>query len=205
MPDSGPPPATDPSVDPNVVHLPFLVDDYFVPNGCFGDGNCGGGVLSINSRACLDRPATAQGVCRLYTYTPLAEGSPGYQGFLGVLFQGVGPTGEVDIGHVPGLAVQPGAKRVVFWAWVGATSGDVDVAFRAGGANNWEGRSDASLPYRDSFGVPKDVTLHKEFQKFTIELSGVTYSEVVSPFGWAITAIGRTPPIELYIADVRWE
>ncbi len=202
-PDQGPPPATDPSVDPNVVHVPFLVDDYFVPNGCFGDGDCGGGVISINSRACLDRPASAQGVCRLYTYTPLAAGAPGFQGYLGILFQDVGAKSEGHIGRVPPLAVQPGAKHSVFWAWVG--SGSVEVSFRAGGANNWEGKTDASLPYRDTFGVPKDVTLTKDFQKITIDLADVTYGDVVSPFGWAITTHGRTEPIQLYIADVRWE
>ncbi len=185
------------------MHVPFLVDDYFVPNGCFGDADCGGDVISINSRACLDRPATAQGVCRLYTYSPLAEGAPGYKGFLGILFQDVGPLGEGDIGKVPGLAVQPGAQRVVFWAWVG--SGSAEVHFRAGGANNWENVTDPSLPYRDTFGVPKDATLTKDFQKISIDLSGVTYSDVVSPFGWAITAQGRSEPFELYIADIRWE
>ncbi len=115
----------------------------------------------------------------------------------------MGPIGEGDIGYVPPLAVQPGAQRVVFWAWVG--SGSVDVAFRAGGANNWNNVSDASLPYRDSFGVPKPATLTKDFQKITIDLSGVTYSDVVSPFGWAIESDGRTDPIDLYIADIRWE
>ena len=45
----------------------------------------------------------------------------------------------------------------MFWAKVG--SGTLDVAFRAGGANNWDGETNSSLPYRDTFGVPGDVTL----------------------------------------------
>jgi len=199
VPDDGPPPA----YDPNVLRLPFLVDDYFVPNGCFGDGNCQGDVIDIDSRGCQDRPAGVQSVCRLYTYRPLAEGAPGYQGFLGILFQDVGPTGQSDIGRVPGLPVQPGAKRAVFWAKVG--SGSVKVAFRSGGANNWEGETDPALPYKDDFGVPRDVTLSKDYEQISIDLSGATYENVVSPFGWAIESAGTTEPIQLFIADLRWE
>jgi hypothetical protein len=199
LPDNGPPA----HVDPNVLRLPFLVDDYFVPSGCFGDGNCQGAVISIDSRACGDRPATVQGVCRVYTYTPLAERTPGYQGFLGILFQDVGLGGESQIGRVPGLPVQAGAKRAVFWAKVGA--GSIKVAFRSGGANNWDGQTDPTLPYKDDFGVPADVTLTKDYQQISIDLSTVTYHDVVSPFGWAIESKGRTDSIALYIADLRWE
>ena len=201
--DLGPPSDVDPSLDPNQLRLPFLVDDYFVPNGCFGDGDCGSGVISINSRACQDRPASVQGACRLYTYSPMVVGTPGYKGYLGILFQDVGPMGESQIGKVAGLPVQAGAKRVVFLAKV--SSGSVDVAFRAGGANNWEGKTDASLPYHDTFGVPADVTVTKDYTQISIDLTGVTYDDVVSPFGWAITSNGRTEPVELYIADLRWE
>lgn len=202
VPDTAPPA----DLDPNVIRLPFLVDDYFVPNGCFGDGNCDGGVLDINSRGCLDPPAMIQGVCRRYTYKPLRPGAPDYKGYLGILFQDVGPGGESGLGKVPGLPVQAGAQRVVFWAWVGA--GELEVAFRAGGDNNWEGATDPSLPYKDSFGVPGDVTLTKDYQQITIDLSGATYDDVVSPFGWAIVTKDLVDPpavIELYIADVRWE
>ena len=190
------------SSDPDFVRLPFLVDTYYVPSGCFGDANCQGAVLDIDSRACRDRLPSAQSVCRRYTYTPLAADAPGYQGFLGILFQDVGP-GEVDIGKVPGLPIEPGAKRVTFLAAVGA--GSVEVAFRAGGANNWEGRTDPALPYKDDFGVGKDVVLDTKFQAVEIDLSGVTYEDVVSPFGWAIESNGRTDAIELFIDDLRWE
>lgn len=190
-------------VDPERLRLPFLVDDYFVPNGCFGDDNCQGGVIDIDDRACGDRPASAQGSCRRYEYRPLSADAPGYQGYLGILFQDVAPDGENGIGRVPGLPVEPGAKRVVFWARVG--SGSVDVAFRAGGANNWEGMTDDELPYKDDFGVPWDVTLTTELQRIEIDLTDVTYDTVVSPFGWAIVSEGRTDPIELYIDDPRWE
>ena len=186
--------------------MPFLVDDYFVPNGCFGDGFCNDTVLDVNGRGCTDPPATVQGVCRRYTYTPLVVGTPGYEGYLGILFQDVGPNGESGIGKVPGLPVQAGAKRVVFWAWLG--SGELDVKFRAGGANNWDGVSDDKLPYKDTFGVPGDVTLNTQYQQVVIDLADVTYHDVVSPFGWAIVTKEMTDPpalVELYIADVRWE
>ncbi len=202
IPDVGPPAA----LPPNLIRLPFLVDDYFVPNGCFGDGDCDSSVLDINGRACSDPPAGVQGVCRRYTYKPLVIGTAGYQGYVGLLFQDVGPNGETAIGKVPGLPVQKGAKRLVFWAWLGA--GELEVAFRAGGANNWEGVTDASLPYKDSFGVPGDVMLSTAYQKLVIDLTGVTYDGVVSPFGWAIETRGLAEPpalVELYIADVRWE
>jgi hypothetical protein len=184
-----------------MLRLPFLVDDYFVPNGCFGDATCQGGVIEINSRVCSSpRPASAQGVCRRYTYDPLAEGEPGFQGYLGILFQDA-VSGSSDIGLVPPVSIEPGAKRVVFWAYLG--SGSVMVHFRAGGANNWEGHNDQSLPYWDTFGVPLSVMLTTEPTQFEIDLSTTTYDKVVSPFGWAI--VGPTEPVELYIDDVRWE
>jgi hypothetical protein len=201
--DTGPPEVPAGSDAAKELKLPFLVDDYFVPNGCFGDADCAGGVIDIDSHGCEDLPATVQSVCRVYTYTPLAKGSSGWKGFLGILFQDVGPKGVSDIGRVPGLPVQPGAQRVVFWAKL--RSGSLDVAFRAGGANNWEGHTDDSLPYKDDFGVPRTVTLDSSYQQIEIDLSDVTYDDVVSPFGWAIESDGRTDPIALYIADVRWE
>jgi len=186
---------------PGVIRLPFLVDDYFVPNGCFGDGNCQAGVININSRACTSPPATVQGSCRLYTYKPLPAGTAGQLNHLGILFQDVGPGGEGRIGYVAGRPVQAGAKRAVFWAKVGGEP--VEVAFRAGGANNWEGNIDPRLPYHDTFGVPGDQTVTKDFQQFSIDLSEVSYDDVVSAFGWAL--VDMTEPVELYIADVRWE
>jgi hypothetical protein len=195
--DTGPP--AEPA--PGVIRLPFLVDDYFVPNGCFGDEDCSADVITIDSHGCQDVPASAQGVCRLYSYKPSPVGAPGHKNHLGILSQDVGPGGESQIGKVPPLPVQPGAKHSVFWAKVGV--GPVKVAFRAGGANNWEGDTDPKLPYKDTFGVPGDVTLDEDFQKIVIDLSGVTYSDVVSPFGWAL--VDATEQVDLYIADVRWE
>jgi hypothetical protein len=186
-----------PTVDPTVLRLPFLVDDYFVPNGCFGDNTCQGTVIDINSRACVERPASAQSVCRRYTYTPLAAGQPGYEGFLGIHFQDVGPNGEAGIGQVRGLKVEAGAKRLVFWAAV--SKGSTPVYFKAGGI------VDPALPYRDDFELEIFPMLTPELTQFEIDLSGVTYDEVVSPFGWAIESNGSTEPIELFVDDVRWE
>jgi hypothetical protein len=182
--------------------LPFLVDDYFVPNGCFGDGDCQGGVLQLESTGCAEPDVPMQGACRVFTYTPLAEDAPGHRGYLGILFQR-GEPGDVSIGRVPPLPVQRGARRVVFWAKVDA--GPQEVAFRAGGANNWEGQTDPSLPYSDDFAVLKEATLTSEYQQLEIDLSEVEYEEVVSPFGWAIETTGRTAPLQLSISDVRWE
>ena len=199
-PDLGPPAPTN---EPGTLRLPFLVDDYFVPNGCFGDANCGGNLLDIDSRACRNRVPTAQSVCRRFRYTPLPMAAPGWAGYLGLLFQDVGPGGEVEIGRVAGLPVEPGAKRVTFWAAVG--SGTLKASFRAGGANNWEGKTDPSLPYKDDFGVEVIVTLDARFQQIEIDLTGISYDDVVSPFGWSISSNGRVEPIDLFIDDLRWE
>jgi hypothetical protein len=187
-----------------VLRLPFLVDDYFVPNGCFGDADCGRGVIEINSRACTDRMPSVQGECRRYRYSPLPADDPDHQGFLGILFQDVGPNGGGELGTVPPLRIEPGAQRVVFWAKVGA--GDsVLVHFRAGGDNNWEGQTNPDLPYADTFGVPQDATLGPSFQQVVIDLSTTSYQDVVSPFGWAIKSENHPAPIDLYIDDLRWE
>jgi hypothetical protein len=90
-----------------------------------------------------------------------------------------------------------------FWAALG--SGTREVSFRAGGANNWEGETDPSLPYKDDFATGKDVVVDTEFQFIEIELADATYEDVVSPFGWAIDSNGRTDTIELFIDDLRWE
>jgi hypothetical protein len=193
-----------PEEDPNAtraLRVPFLIDDHFVPNGCFGDANCQGDVIEIDSRACRDRVPTTQGACRRFSYRPLAKGDPGYAGFLGILFQS--PQDEHEIGKVPGVTVEPGAHRLSFWAALG--SGSRVVSFRAGGANNWEGETDPSLPYKDDFGVGKEVTVDGEFRFVEIDLADATYEEVISPFGWAIHSNGRTDTIELFIDDLRWE
>lgn len=185
------------------LKLPFLVDDYFVPNGCYGDGGCAGDVLQIDSHGCDDPPATVQSVCRVYTYTPLPASDPNHVEYLGVLFQGVGPDGESTIGRVPPLPIHAGAHRVVFWAKL--RSGSRKVEFRVGGANNWMGYTDDALPYKDTFGLPREATLDTTYQQISIDLSSQSYKEVVSPFGWTMWADGTTDPIALYIADVRWE
>ena len=179
--------------------MPFLVEDYFVPSGCFGDSVCKVGVLAIDRHACDEQEATVQGVCRVYTYTPSLTGEDRY---LGILFQR-GDTREGEIGKVPGLPVQPGAKRLVFFAKVGAGKHEVD--FRAGGANNWDGKTNPALPYKDSFGVPLNVTLGTRYEQLVIDLTEAAYTEVVSPFGFSIPATAQNEPVSLYISDVRWE
>jgi len=190
--------------DANALRLPFLVDDYFVPSGCFGDANCLGNVIDINSRACPSpgRPAV-QSVCRRYRYSPLPIGAPGYLGFVGILFQDMTETENQEIGRVPGRRVEPGGRRVVFWAAV--AQGSAQVLFRAGGANNWEGKTDPALPYRDEFAVSTSFTVTTEFQQVELDLSEVNYGEVVSPFGWSIDSAGNFDSIDLYIDDLRWE
>jgi hypothetical protein len=204
MIDKGPPESPAGSNTSKELKLPFLVDDYFVPNGCFGDADCARGVLTIDSHGCEDPPASVQSVCRVFTYTPLPEGDPDKKGYLGILFQDVGEGGESTIGRVPGLPVQPGAKRVVFWAKL--RSGNVQVGFRTGGANNWH-EIDKSLPYWDTFGIEKMVDLGNTYQKIAIDLSDTSYTDVVSPFGWSISSEEQTLPesMALYIADLRWE
>jgi hypothetical protein len=203
VPERGRDPGAPAELDPDAIRLPFLVQDYFVPNGCFGDRDCGGDVIAINGRACTALPAKLQGACAAYAYAPLSEGDDGFKGYLGILFQDVGPGGESQIGKVPGRKVEPGATSVTFLAKVDA--GAVDVSFRAGGANNWKGVSDPALPYRDEFEVELEVTLTSDYQELSIELSEVSYDTVVSPFGWSIASQGRVEPIQLFIADVRWQ
>jgi hypothetical protein len=203
VPDRGIDSGEPTQLDPDVIRLPFLVQDYFVPNGCFGDRDCSGGVITIDGRGCTSLPIKPQGACAAYAYTPLVEGDDGFKGYLGILFQDVGPEGESQIGKVPGRGVEPGATSVTFLAKVDA--GPLDVSFRAGGANNWKGETDDTLPYRDEFGVELEVTLTNEYQRLTIPLSEVSYDTVVSPFGWSIESQGRVDPVQLFIAEVRWE
>ena len=101
------------------------------------------------------------------------------------------------------------ATKIVILVEGSDEEGGVDVRsdnlFRAGGANSWQGRTDPSLPYKDDFGVATDVVLDSKLRKFEIDLSGATYDDVVSPFGWSIESQGRVEPIDLFIDDLRWQ
>lgn len=157
--------------------LPVVVDDHWAPSGYMGDGATPGG---IEVGECPERgSADAVGLCRAYTW------NPGREGWAGIYWQ----YPENNWGMAPGLQVAQGATEVSFWAW-GALGGEV-VTFGAG------------IPDVDGFGVERpQVVLEAVPTRYTIDLTAVTYDEVVGAFKW-VTA-DAAAPVTFFIDDLTW-
>lgn len=163
---------------PNGVLLPLAVDDYFIPSGYMGDGETGG--IARAETCASPRPGDARGLCHEFTWTP------GALGWAGVFWQ----FPEGNWGAQPGLAIEPGATGVSFWAW-GAEGGEL-VTFLAG-------MSDVDGFSQELF----DVALTTTPTRYTIALGGVAYADVTGGFAWvANTALGADS--RFYLDDLQW-
>ena len=89
-----------------------------------------------------------------------------------------------------------GFKAVTFWAR-GAKGGEV-VEFKSGGASN------PAKKYHDSYlETTGRVTLTKEWQKFTIDLSSKDLSSVLGGFCWVAEAkYNQGDKITFYLDDI---
>ena len=95
-------------------------------------------------------------------------------------------------GSAEGLTIPPGANRVTFWAW-GASGGEV-VNFLAGQSEAADGFALNSGP----------IMLAPGPAQYTIDLTGVDYDKVVSPFGWSAEATSDGSPLVFYVDDIQW-
>jgi hypothetical protein len=178
--------------------LPFVVDRYFSLTGGIGDAAFVG---AVRGEALCDRerPSDAKGHCYHFEYTPRRPQVPGTASYAALYFQY--PDG--NWGSEPGLRVESGAKRAVFYA-AGKEGGEI-VTFRAGGIR------DASLPCADAFSRELTVRLTRDFERYEIDLDGLSYDLVISPFSWKISEVlfsedqEDVEPIGFYLDDVRWE
>jgi hypothetical protein len=173
---------------PEQVPLPFVVSDYFSPDGFWGDGEVRG-QLDVQ-RACPDVPAGAAGDCYAVRYFP------GARRFAGINWQ----YPHNNWGAHPGRQVAPGATRITF-SVRGAAGGEV-VAFSAG-------QTGSSNAHNDNFSLNADrVTLTRDWTPVTVLLRGERYdgpSGLIGAFVVSLTAPSDDRPVEFFLADLRWQ
>jgi hypothetical protein len=157
------------------VALPFWVDDHYRMTGYVGMG-------AVETEPCATDPGSPDAPCRRITWTPNG-GS-----FAGFFFQHP----ENNWGEQPGLRIQPGARRVTFTAW-GAT-GTESLNFAAGL------RPADGFQIETGYGVVGTTPT-----PFSIDLTGVQYSDVAGAFGWFVDSPRDASTVSFFIDDIRWE
>lgn len=161
------------------------VSEYFYPTGHMGDY----GDISI-SEYCEDNPYSGP-TCIEIIYT--AEGSQGAR-WAGIYWQyppnnwGTGPGWEDTFA---------GATKLTFWAR--GKNGGERAEFKMGGIT---GRYSDSVRPAVSTGV---VTLSKDWQQYTIDLTNKDLGHVIGGFCW-VTNIPQNPDgCTIYLDDIRYE
>lgn len=198
-----------PNYDPDLITVPFLVDDHFVPSGCIGD--CSSGVAIDEECPGGRAAADAQGRCHHFTYTA------GELGWAGMLWQTV----EQNWGAEPGRNVAPGATAVHFYAKSSGPTqpltiliGGVDAA-DGGKACTTDGECASgacqhgacSEPHHDTLRLSQALSIQSAaWQAVTIPLTGLSYApELMSGFGWTAAMAPGQQTIEFCLDDLRWE
>lgn len=169
------------------IAVPFVVSDYFSPDGFFGDGEIRG-QLELEKQ-CPDRPPGAQGDCYTVRYRP------GVKRFAGIFWQ----FPHNNWGFWPGLEVAPGAARITFQA---RGSRGVEVL------NAGAGQRDGPNPHRDLFKLEETtVALGTAWTAHEVQFRGESYqgpSGVIGAFMFSIRAPEDDTPTTLYLDDIRW-
>jgi hypothetical protein len=170
---------------PTPIPVPFVVSDYYSPDGFFGDGELRGR-LEVD-KSCPARAPGAQGDCYTITYRP------GVKRFAGIFWQHP----HNNWGDRPGHTVSPGATRVTFQA-----RGPAGQTISAGG-----GQADSS-PHHDSFALEEvSIALTPEWARQEIPFRGMSYqgeSGVIGAFMVSLRAGDDDAPIVFHLDDVRW-
>lgn len=99
-----------------------------------------------------------------------------------------------DWGKLPGGYDLSAAKTLKFWAR-GAEGGE-KIKFGFGVIGN-------NQPFNDSGKMEEEVTMTKEWQEVSIDVTGRDLSRIKTGFMWVGAAKGK--PFAFYLDDVRWE
>jgi hypothetical protein len=170
---------------PEPLPLPFVVSDYYSPDGFFGDGETRGKVDLVKS--CPTRPAGAQGDCYTITY------HPGVKRFAGIFWQHP----HNNWGDRPGHRVTPGATRITFQA-----RGPAGQTISAGA-----GQRDTQ-PHHDVFQLEESsVTLTEGWQPGEVLFREMDYqgpSGVLGAFVVSLRAPDDDHSIVFFLDDLRW-
>ena len=170
------------------VPLPFVVSDFYSPDGYWGDGEKRGAV--VLDKSCPQRAPAATGDCYTITY------QPGDRHFAGINWQ----YPHNNWGTDPGLRIAGGAARITGQAR-GERGGEL-VGLGAGQANTHN-------PHDDGFNVgPFDFDLATKWAPFSIPLGGQTYagpSGLIGAFILTLRAGDDERPQVIYLDALRWE
>jgi hypothetical protein len=174
----GPDSSQDAGATQEATTIPFAVDDVYAASGYMGDGE--NGAITDDTLCADPRPGNKSGLCHRFTIVP------GSLGWAGVFWQ----YPEFNWGDGPGFDVPPGASRVRFYAWGG--KGDETLKFLVG------------ISEADGFGLESQpISLTTTPTQYEIDLSTVTYSQVVGGFGWVAGDLVDTT--SFFLDDIRWE
>jgi hypothetical protein len=182
LPACGVSPAQPP---PEPIPVPFVVSDFYSPDGFFGDGETRGSVDLIKS--CPSRPPGAAGDCYTITYRP------GIKRYAGIFWQHP----HNNWGDRPGHRIAPGATRLTLQA-----RGPAGQAITVGG-----GQMD-SKPLGDSFKLEEvTVALTPAWTAHEVPFRGASYdgpNGVIGAFQFNVKAGDGDEPITFYLDDLRW-
>jgi hypothetical protein len=182
LPACGVTPAEPP---PEPIRVPFVVSDYYSPDGFFGDGEIAGKVNLTKS--CPTRAPGAAGDCYTIEYRP------DIKGYAGIFWQHP----HNNWGDRPGHRVGPGATRVTFQA-----RGPGGQIVTAGG-----GQMD-SKPFGDSFKLEEvTVSLSDTWTPHEVPFRGMNYAGpngVIGAFLIVVKAGAEDQPITFFLDDIRW-
>lgn len=185
--------------DPNAIHAPFTVTDYFAPSGFMGDGSATDHtpkpVDMARDENCAARPANARGVCYRFAYTPLSHLDGGV-GWGGVYWQN--PAN--NWGQDPPQRVTPNADRVAFYA-AGQNGGEA-VTFLVGGLHATDPNG-APLPYADTLSTQKKIVLTNAMTRYEIPITDNSYTGVIGGFGFSIAEVNGQGGT-IYLDDIVW-
>ena len=169
----------------NGVQFPFIVYDdngstnnHYVPSGWMGST---GNIQADDG--CTNNPHGGA-TCLRFVYS-----APDQWG--GVVWQD--PVN--DWGDVPGGWNLTGAKKLSFWAR-GDKGGEV-VSFKFGVLGPDKKYSDSAT------GESTDLKLSKNWQVYTIDLTGKDLNRIKTGFVWTLSGQGH--PVVFYLDDIRFE
>jgi hypothetical protein len=179
-PTQGAPPA-------EPVPLPFVLSDYYSPDGLWGDGEMRGSV--VVTKSCAEPAPGGAGDCYTITYTP------GDKRFAGIDWQ----YPHNNWGTAPGLRITPGATRIRFMAR-GDKGGEM-ISIGAG--------QSGTARYKDQLSVSGlDLVLTPTWTAYELPLQGQRYDGpdgVIGGFIVSMRASSSPEPTVFQLDDVRWQ
>ncbi len=149
--------------------------------------------VEIIDELCTDYPYSGE-TCIQITYTP----SPGEWG--GIYWQF--PVN--NWGQYPGYDLYNsvmGCDTIKFSFWVRGKSGGEKAEFKTGGLGNFESN------YQDSYGPFSNgvITLTKQWEKYTIDLTGSDLSMIIGGFSWVTNHEQNPNGCTIYLDDIMFE